>query len=296
MNDHSWYAESLPLYVSGALDEEQRRAVQDHLAHCPLCRSDLELWRATGAQVVETDQSISAPPNLADRALVRMHARQAPLNVFRRAFELTRAQVPLVRSEMWLASAAVMAIGFIVATIVHDVAVLRMLAPMVAAASIAVIYGPESDPALELSLATATSPWKILLARLSLVFGYDLLLALAASLGMLVLLPAETVARLILDWLAPMTFLSAAALVLALWVGTGNAIIATYLAWAVRFLPAQEISNVLSSGERAIYLAFLDSYRQFWSSPPILIALAVALLFVAARLAGQSERHLPHWA
>lgn len=293
MNNHSEYAEWLPLYVSGALAESERRATENHLAHCFICQSDLALWQTAAQQIVEANRNLAAPPMLVDRALA-VHLR--PTNVFRRAFELLRAQVPLVRSELWLASAVVMAIGVIVATLVNDVAVLRMLAPMVAAASITVIYGPENDPALELTLATATSPWKILLARLSLVFSYDLGLALVASLGMLMLLPAETVARLILDWLGPMTFLSAAALVLALWIGTGNAILTTYLAWLVRFLPGQETANRFIPGDISPLVVFLNGYHQFWANSLILVVLAVVLVAGAAWLAGRQEHHLPHCA
>jgi Putative zinc-finger len=293
MDDHSQYADWLPLYVSGALDEAQHRTLENHLTQCSVCRSDVALWQQVAHQVADANRDLAAPPHLVERALAQARVRRA--NIFRRAYELVHAQVPLVRGEMWLASAVVMAIGVIVATIVHDAVVLQMLAPMVAAASIAVIYGAENDPALELTLATATSPWKILLARLALVFGFDLLLALAASGGMLMFLPANTVASLILGWLGPMTFLSAAALVLALWVGAGNAIAVSYVAWLMRFLPEQEIAANFRLGDISLFTTALDSYRQFWSSPLVLALLSVALVAAAGWLAGRQERHLPRW-
>ncbi len=292
-NDHSKYAEWLPLYVSGSLDEAERRAMASHLAQCTTCQSDLAVWQAVAQQVTAANSELAAPPMLAERALAQVTVRR--VNLFRRAYQLLRAQAPLVRGDMWLASAAVMAIGVIVATIVKDVDVLRMLAPMVAAASIAVIYGPENDPALELTLATPTSPWKILLARLTLVFGYNLILALAASCVMLTLLPADTVARLILDWLGPMTFLSAAALVLALWMGAGNAILVTYLAWLARFIPDQEI-GLNYRFDISLWVRLLDGYRQFWSSPLLLVALAIALVLGAGWLATRQGQHLTRWA
>lgn len=294
MDDHSQYAEWLPLYVSGALDEVQRRAIENHLTHCSTCQSDAALWQQVAFQVADANRNLAVPPRVVKHALAQARVRRA--NIFRRAYELVRAQVPLVRGELWLASAAVMAIGVIVATIVHDAVVLQMLAPMVAAASIAVIYGAENDPALELTLATATSPWKILLARLTLVFGYDLLLALAASGGMVLFLPADAVARLILDWLGPMTFLSAAALVLALWIGAGNAIALSYVAWLMQFLPGQEIAASFRLGDISLFTTALDGYRQFWSSSLILVLLAVVLVVAAGWLAGRQEQHLPRWA
>ncbi len=294
MNDHSKYADQLPLYVSGALTAEERRATEKHLARCPICQSDLALWRAVGVQVTVANRDLLPPSDLVDRALGQ--ADRTPRSFFFSAAQLLRAQVPLVRSDLWPASAAVVAIGMIVATIVHDVAILRMLAPLVAAASIAVIYGPENDPALELTLATATSPWKILLARLTLVFGYDFGLALAASLGMLAILPAETVARLILDWLGPMTFLSAAALLLALWIGTGNAILTTYAAWLLRFLPGRDIAERFQPGDISLIVELFDGYRQLWMNSLILVVLAAALLAGAAWLACRQEHRLPHCA
>ncbi len=294
MNDHSKYADQLPSYVSGALTADERRAVERHLAHCAICQFDLALWRAVAEQVTVTNRALVPPPDLVDRALAQ--ASSTPRNVCSPALQLIRAQVPLVRSDLWPASAAVIAIGVIVATIVHDVAVLRMLAPLVAAASIAVIYGPENDPALEITLATATSPWKILLARLTLVFGYDLGLTLAASLFMLTLLPVETIGRLVLDWLGPMTFLSATALVLALRFGTGNAILATYTAWLMRFLPGRDMAERFRPGDISRVVALLDGYRRLWEDPLVLILLAIILLAGAGWLVSRQEHHFPHWA
>lgn len=52
---------------------------------------------------------------------------------------------------------------------------------MIAAVGLALVYGPEVDPGLELALATPTAPRSVLLARMTLVFAYDLGLALAAN-------------------------------------------------------------------------------------------------------------------
>lgn len=293
MNDHSKFAESLPLYVSGALDKTQRQDMERHLKNCPACRSDLALWQGVSRQIGDANRGVAAPPALADRALARLPAHTP--NAFGRAYALVRAQAPLVRGEMWLASAAVMALGVIVTTIVKDVAAVRMLAPMVAAASISVIYGPENDPALEMTLATAVSPWKILLARLTLVFSYNVALALAASLGVLALLPADIVGNLILDWLGPMAFLSAGALVLSLILGTGNAILVTYLVWLARFVPGSDLARTFHF-DLNLLDSFLTSYRQFWSSPLLLVALATALVVLAGWLADRQEKNLPRLA
>ena len=112
-----------------------------------------------------------------------------------RATSLLHAQAYLVRREMWPASAIIMAISTVVTYLFGKTEVIYFIAPLVAAASLAAIYGPEHDPASELTLATPTSPWKVLLARLTLVHAYNLLLALAASLFLLLLIPPELLGR-----------------------------------------------------------------------------------------------------
>jgi hypothetical protein len=104
--------------------------------------------------------------------------------------QLVASQVPLVRREIWPASTVVMAIGAAVSlTTAGRVGAtpgtaLALLAPLAAALGIAMIYGEENDPALELALTSPTSPRLIVLARLVLVLAWDLGLAIAASLAL----------------------------------------------------------------------------------------------------------------
>ena len=58
---------------------------------------------------------------------------------------------------------------------------LALVAPIVAAAGVAGTHRSRRDPAAELVAATPTSGRLLLLVRLTLVFGFDLALALAAS-------------------------------------------------------------------------------------------------------------------
>jgi len=112
---------------------------------------------------------------------------------------------------------------------------LELLAPVVAAAGIAFLYGPEQDPSLELALATPTSPRLVLLARLTLVFGYDLALGLLVSLALALAGQApDGLWQLILQWLGPMLLLSA----ISLWISQGLGVLpATFVPltlWAVK--------------------------------------------------------------
>jgi hypothetical protein len=180
---------------------------------------------------------------------------------------------------MWPVSAAVMALGVIVALISKHTIILAVIAPLMAAASMASISGPQNDPASELTLSTSTSPWKILLARLALVSGYDLLLALSASLFLLAIIPAELFGMLILAWLGPLTFLSALALLLSMWIGTNNAVTLTYGLWLAQFIWPPKMLG--SSSVTLIWETFLTGYQQFWQSPALLLLLALAVVCMA---------------
>jgi anti-sigma factor RsiW len=295
VNEHITIADLLPMYVSGALERWERQRVERHLAECAECKADLELWQAVSSEVVSANRQLAAPPMLAERVLARIHARRKTPSVFRRAVQLLQTQVPLVRQEIWPASLVVMVMGFGVALLSGHAYVVRVLSPLVAAASLAVIYGPEHDPAVELALATPTSPRQILLARLTLVYGYNLLLALTASLGLLVMVPVEMLGQLILGWLGPMTFLSALALVLSLWIGTANAVAIAYGAWLVQIMAGGMLisSEALTSLQ---VMPLLAAYQQFWNSPLLLLALAAVLASWAVWRAGKQESTLLHWA
>jgi hypothetical protein len=133
---------------------------------------------------------------------------------------LLRAQAKVVRGEIWAASALVIALGTLTTLLADGEASsvstlpLVLIAPVVAAVGISFLYGAESDPALELELATPTSPRLVLLARLVLVYGFDLGLGLMGSVTLAALMPELSLWPLVTTWLAPMSALSALAFLL----------------------------------------------------------------------------------
>ncbi len=284
-------AELLPQYAAGTLSEQERRAMDEHLAACPACRAELAFWQEVGAAVVAENAALPAPPPaLLEDALARLPRRRP--NPFARAWALFTAQVPLVRQELWLASALVMAVGYLAAILQggsRSGSIVAALAPLVAAVGLAMIYGPENDPALELALATPTSPRQVLLARVVVVFGYDLLLGLAATAGLIAVVPAALLGQIVLGWLAPMAFLSALALVLSIVIGAGNAVTAAAGLWLGRGMATGlRLGDVTAS--KAAFTTALQAYAAFWHSPALLLALATALVVVALVLAGRQER------
>lgn len=290
MNAHEPFDSWLPFYAAGTLDEAGRAEMQAHLAACPQCREDLALWAGVSTEISRTSRAARVSPEVAERALEQVRrSNQADglgrlTNGLRLGWLLLRSQAVLVQRELWPASAVVMVMGVAVALLVQKAGVVYFLAPLVAAASLAVIYGPEHDPGSELALATPTSPWMILLARMTLVSGYNLLLALAASAALLAILPAELLGGLILAWLGPMTFLSALALLLSLWIGTGNAVLLSYGLWLLQYQPLQ-LSPVWAS--------VLGNYQDFWRSTPLLLILSLALAAAALISATRRPQMLP---
>jgi hypothetical protein len=284
MNAHERYEDLLPLFVAGQLDDVEHAEIENHLATCADCQADLALWSAVSTEIRETSRRASPPSTVVGAALARV--RTAPVKreqaqgpgMMRRAWQLLRAQTFLVQREMWPTSAAVMALGMIVSLLSKHVEAIYFLAPLVAAASLSLLYNSENDPAYELTLATPTSPWKVLLARLSIVSAYNLLLSLAAALALLVIIPPGLIGTLILGWLAPMAFLSALALLLSLWIGTSNAIALTYILWIAQYLPYQSIGAWMAS---PAWTSAILAYRGFWHSPALLFLLSVLLVTVA---------------
>ena len=278
MNVHD--PETIALYAAGQLAADEAATVGNHLAGCPECQAELAFWRKLGAEINTSSAAAVPPPDLAERALKQAHAPSPLQRALQRTAALLQAQMVLVRREMWAASAAFMALVVVVALISDHAGFLTILAPMLSAATLAATYGPQNDPASELTLATPTSPWKILLARMSIVSAYNLVLSLAGSLALLLILPADLLGSIILAWLAPLAFLSALALLLSLWIGTANAITISYAAWLLHFLqPSQLFGAWMPSLE--LWENFLTVYRQFWESPVLLLGLAVVVLSMA---------------
>ncbi len=287
MNEHEHFSEQLPFYAAGTLDEEQTRALEKHLFGCTRCQADLALWGIVSNEIVKANRTIVPPAGVIQRSLAGVRPQRGLLLMLQHVWQLIRIQAPLVRREIWPASALVLALGVVVALIAEKAAFLQALAPLVAAACMALLYGPENDPAIELALSTPTSPWQVLLARMVLVFGYNLLLTLIASFGVLALLPNEILGSLALNWLAPMAFLSALSLMLSMVLGTGNAIAVSYLAWMLRWplgienLPLQPAN---------FFASFLDAYTRFWENPLLLLAMAVLLSALGLWLAGKRRQ------
>jgi hypothetical protein len=156
----------------------------------------------------------------------------------------------------------------------------------VAAAGVAGAYRSRHDAAAELVAATPTSGRFLLLVRLTLVFGYDLVLALAAS-AVLAATAADTTSpdittsldMLIGAWLGPMALLSSLSLLIAVRFGPDVALGTAVGLWALRVFADGAIAY---DGWPARLIV------EVWSTNAAVLATSVALAVVAVVAAGRS--------
>jgi hypothetical protein len=282
---HGQVREMLAGYVAGTVDKADGELVAAHLEFCAQCQEQVAGWQAVRAGVRQAIPVAAAPgPELVTAVLQRAKTadtrpaagrRSAARAALRQAAALLTGQIPVVRARLWLASALVMALGAALAAFDTGAAglVLALIAPVVAAVGLAVVYGPRVDPNLEVALASPTSPRTVLLARLTLVFGYDLLLGLAASAALAWTGSAGGVWALVSAWLGPMALLSAVSLAVSIWLGPNLAMAAAMVLWAGR-LVVGGWTPVLPSAVHQVAAAV-------WSTNPVTLGTAVVIGLVA---------------
>lgn len=278
------HEEQLIRYAANQLNESERAEFEIHLSGCVDCQADLTLWASVASEINASDSAMPAPAHLADSALEAIHAPSKLTRAFRNTTQLLRTQLLLIHNELWIGSAALMLIFVAMALLVARMEVLYFFAPMVAAGMVTLIYGSENDPATELTLSTPISPWKILLARLTLVSAYNVLLTGCATLILILILPLQNLGEFMLGWLAPMTFLSALALLLSLWIGTGNAIFVSYTLWAAQYAALTSFSEWFAAAA-----PWLEMYRRFWKDPALLFLLGFTFILFALWSAGREQ-------
>jgi hypothetical protein len=278
MKEHVVFEELLPLYAAGGLSAAQKLEVENHLKSCEECRSDLNMWMAVSGEIQSANQDLTASPAWASEALDRVHTPNRLIRAVNQAWQLLRAQTFLVQSEMWPVSAIIMVMGIAVALIAKRIGVLYFLSPLVAASTLAALYGPDHDPAIELSRSTITSPWKILFARMSIVSCYNLVLSFAASLVLLFIAPPGMLGTIILGWFCPFAFLSALALLLSIWLGTTSAIAISYSLWLTQYIPFKAVASWANS---EAWTSFLTVYKDFWQNPQLLVGLSIIIVVIA---------------
>ena len=239
----------LAWYVNDTLTVEERKAVEAHLRECIVCHEREASYRMLAEELKARTFETSLPgiPSLlAQLPQQEARRRHIPKPVPPQPTKwwpwlLLRAQERIVRREIWVASTLVMALGTLVTLATYGPyspsgsLPFVLISPIVAAIGVAFIYGPAVDPALEIELATPASTRLILLARLVLVFGFNLALGLMGSVVLAGLRSEVSLWLLVMAWLAPMAFLSALAFMLTILLADpGIGVLVSLVLWAVQ--------------------------------------------------------------
>jgi hypothetical protein len=201
---------------------------------------------------------------------------------------LVQAQLRIVRREILAASLLVVMLGVVVnltTTQVNGLSPLAILAPIMAAVGVALLYDSDMERILDLEDSTPASARMLLLARLLVVFGLNLVFSLVGSVVLALVRADVLLWPLILSWLVPMTFLSAFAFWLS--VVTGDSIagmVFSLLVWGLHMTfrmppPVNPITLLLSLP------GLSDPAFQ-----PRLLILAALLVVVALWLVGEPKR------
>lgn len=206
---------------------------------------------------------------------------------------ILRAQLRVIHRAIWIGSALILSLGAVVTLFAAPggLALVQLpfvlIAPVVTGVGAAFLYGEGIDPPLELQQTTPVRPGVVLLARLTLLFGFNLTLALAMSVVLAVLRSEISLVPLIAAWLAPMVFLSALAFVLSvIWFDARLSVGIALAIWMlntvrhfadVRLLPpiVTDMPDLLSSDVR-----------------PLLMISAAAFVIAGLWISEREERHL----
>lgn len=283
----------LPAYLNDTLDLRDGERVRRHLVHCEACQLELASWETFRDVTRDAATTASSPsPAVFSRILAEIESTPALVvsaQHHTRPFEIPQMaafwhvllrQPRLIHRGIWAASTIAMIFTTVYAAVLwtlHGPSVLAIFLPAIAAGGIAFLYGPEADPALEMTLTMPTSPRVTLLCRIVLLLGYDLVLAFGATV-LVAILHGEAPAALITTWLGPLALLSAGSLLVSLVFGPIIAATGAFAVWLAQFFQLD-----------ATYAVRLTS-APFWQTNPLTLSLAAFLLILALFYAPKQGR------
>lgn len=202
----------------------------------------LSEWRAPQPTEDETARLVSKlMPFLPAPSTVRRALRPVPESLGDQLVDMLRAvgtQASMFTRGFWVGSAAVMALGLTLLLLGFDPGgglVVYLVGPLLSYLGCALGFRATRVGTLEFELACPISPRQLTLARLVIILGYDLLLALACAVPF-GLLGTSGLLELALRWLGPLLLGAGLTLALSLRVPVGGAAALVYGAWVALVL------------------------------------------------------------
>ncbi len=239
----------------------------------------LRQWQTARASEEERGQVMA---RLCEKAIVGQRPSRMERWLEWRPLLLLRAQIPVVQREIWIASAFLMALGGVLTLFTMNLnggsLTFVLMAPIIAATGIAMLYNDETEQVMEIERAMPDPVAAILLARMTLVFGFDVLLGVVASLLITLLNPSVLLWPFVLSWLAPMALLSSLAfLITVIWRDSVAGILVSLSLWC-----AYHIWQIVAVG-------FFAVGQHLVSISPYLMLAALLLAALALWLVEHSE-------
>lgn len=291
-------ADLLPAYMTGTLDAQSAEHVQRHLLVCETCKQELSSWEAVKEAVQFAAVSAPLPSaNVLNQVWAQIDAqvqRDVPLWMFLMQVALHfwlvfKRQIPIIHRSIWIATPLVLVFGcslVLFATVNSPARVqsiemtLALFTTVSSAAGVAFIYGLENDTALEITLSTPTSMRLIMLSRLLLVVGYNVILSALAS-AIIALAHGGGVWEVMQMWLGPMLLLSSITLTLSLIIGSWLSLLTAFIF---------EVAQALLSGFEQHTATLQFTAPEIWQTNPTIVFLAVLLIVFAVFYAPRQPR------
>jgi hypothetical protein len=293
LDNHEQIAGLLPAYLNGRLEETRVKQVREHLLSCAVCQQELAAWESIqGATRLVMASTPLPSAQLMNAVWARIDAsaekvqpawRWSPGPAPRRFWLVFRSQISLIHKSIWVASALVCLFGLILSVFmafhqqdhraVRAAGQLLVLFIVITGASgCGFIYGSSIDPGFEWTIATPTSMRLLMLCRMIVVLGYNLLLGMLASIAFAAVNGIDLWA-IVQFWLGPLLFLSSFCLTASLFIGSTLALICTAVIEVLQSFPSSLVSHLAGLPLPSLNLG---------STSPTLLILAVLLVACAA--------------
>ncbi len=287
--------------LSRARGERLHPAMLAHARECAHCQRRVAAWTnvASAARQLEARDTAVVVPSF-DRLLGPALATSAASGVEvvapspRRSWRISLALagwqlrllprslavLTLLGLGLGIAAAAAVSEPVWAARVFADVMVLLALMGAIG------IVGERVDPRGELWRALPVSPGAVLLSRVTVVVGFDLLAATAASAVLAATTSAGSFSALVAAWLGPALLSAGVALLGTVWRGgwLGGALGAAV--WVLGTMSTLPMAHTVDAGMGAVA-------TRLWATTPATVAAGVLLLALAVAVGARSgERRL----
>ncbi len=221
---------------------QEQDATPDEIAELTPVLMRLSEWHAPTPTVLDTRRLlVHLTPHLPTFSPVRAAISARRRSVVKKCcwfIEIASVQASLLRPSFWLLTALIFCLGVLVIFSPFggaSVFLLRVTSPLIVYFGTVRMFRSSHLHTLEHELVCPPSPQQLILARLSIILGYDTLLGLCTSF-LLWSHGGGNFLLLTLHWITPLLLVSGIALLLSLFISVTTAALLTYAVWLGRVM------------------------------------------------------------